>query len=122
MTLLHRCVIAPDATGVARILATDSAHLACDIRETGTACDDLGFEPHKEFGTLAPGLYLWEGRAVPHVAYPDYHTEYTWNGVLTALADLTLLQMAPPPPPDEDRETIAEGDAHYYHKPPESPA
>jgi hypothetical protein len=105
-----RVLIAKDAAGVPRVLRTDSAFVAHDVREVGTTdADELGIVGAREVGV---GVHLWEGtvemvRTSTGVA-DDFAPEYAgklrpvrveMDGEIAG-----LFRMEPPDEDEDDRE------------------
>lgn len=105
---LHRALLALDARGDARILATDSACIAGDCDALGTTCaDDVGLCSSRK---IDAGLWLWEGTVSIRPVGPYGEDEPVYDGALKSviswLEAARLFAMRPPEPefPDEDRE------------------
>ncbi len=109
MAEIHRALIALDAAGAPRVLATDSRAILGDIEEIGTTdADDLDIVSTRKVG---PGLWLWEGTIGFYPTGNNYESEVQYKGELRAVtsmvAALDLFTMKAPEPeyPDDDRET-----------------
>ncbi len=108
----HRALIALDAAGAPRVLATDSAMIAFEFDDMTTDAENIGILSAKDIG---PGLWLWEGKAVARDVrghedlYPEWEMDF--EGTLTDVTirpDIQhLLRLKPPEPeyPEDDRES-----------------
>jgi hypothetical protein len=104
----HRALLALDAAGIPRVLATDSANIAFDFEDLGTDAEEIGVVSAKDIG---PGLWLWEGTVqVRDVrGFEDLHPEWVadYQGKATRLELFDerlpeLFAMTPPEPVEED--------------------
>lgn len=106
----HRALLALDAAGAPRVLATDSPAVASDVEEVSSHAEDIGICRARELG---PGLWLWEGEIhVVNVAGPLDPAEWCpeYRGALRAVHDpvevAELFTMHCPEPPEcDDRES-----------------
>ena len=115
---VHSALLAMDAAGAVRILATDSALIAFEFEHYGTDADEIGVVSAKDVG---PGLWLWHGTvtAVDRRGYEDLYPEWVpeFKGALLNVLDpaemvdvvslAELFAMSPPEPehPDDDRDS-----------------
>ncbi len=110
---IHRALIALDAAGVPRVLATDSATIAYEFDDRGTDAAEIGILNAKDIG---PGLWLWEGKvtARDHSGHEDIYPEWVmdYEGTLAPVGPdgemvKRLFDMVPPDPEfeEEDRES-----------------
>lgn len=109
----HRALLALDAAGVPRVLATDSPNIAFEFDDFGTAADELGILDAKDIG---PGLWLWEGTVTVRDRrgyddlYPEWVPDYEGEAKQLELFDErlpALFAMTPPEPTveEDDRES-----------------
>ncbi len=108
-TKVHRAVLSRDASGIVRVLATDSDFIAHQIDIISSDATDLGI-----VDDLESGIWLWIGtvktvNAGYHDQPDEYETEYKGelvnvldpsSGDLAYIADLLAIH-----PPDEFDET-----------------
>ncbi len=105
---VHRAVLTRDASGIVRVLATDSDFIAHEIDVVSTDAAELGI-----VDDIDPGLWLWIGtvkavNAGYHDQPDEYEAEYKGelvnvldpsSGDLAYIADLLAIH---PPEPEFD--------------------
>ncbi len=103
---IHRALIALDAAGIPRVLATDSATIAYEFDDLGTDAGDIGLLNAKDIG---PGLWLWEGKVTATGKRMDYEGKVIRVFGMHYLDPRLpgLFEMAPPDSEfeEEDRES-----------------
>jgi hypothetical protein len=113
MPALHRALVALDAAGYPRVLATDSAMIASEFEHCGTDAVEIGIVSAKDIG---PGLWLWEGKVTARDQrgyedlYPEWVMDFEGAAARLELFDERLpdlFAMAPPEPiiEEDDRES-----------------